>query len=503
MADTSKNGIVTMVRTFVADERPNTVAFSLGVSAKASCRSCLLEVRQGFLTTTVENGQGIEAMSLNLSDPRYSTVGRLVAELSSRRGYAVVTESSFAYDRPSDDLVVPGGLHELSTEKVVAFRHRTFSDAEIVKFIGSAIALHNPNYPGIGSVPKNEVALVAMKAASLALTARATEAAGRTMLGVDPQKLLNIVRQLDERYAAEVQRLKPVLPVPKTDESKIGHGDVVIGKLYRDSLRSGGREPHRHVVPQTPPKLYDFIEEDIGDTTVRLRWSVPRDTNFAHFEVWRSTSPGVERNLAGRIVSPTSPQLAVSTQYSDINEARQIVGVPWGGASPVYDGMYFGTWSENAFSGTSYIDGHSYTAGGQSGVLLHEPLEPETDYYYRIFAMDQNRQVSASEERRVRTRAMRARFSRLAGGALDVSSISPQEGPLAGGTALTVVGTNLANAKLRVNGKEAVTVSNSGTVLVVTTPGFQNTQLVGMRVDLVLVSPNGLKDIAQGGFRYT
>ena len=79
MAGNARNDLVSALRSKIADDRATVASFSL--KATATNVSVLAEVSNGYLTTTVTRGEGVKDIRWNLSDPKYSTIGRLVQEL--------------------------------------------------------------------------------------------------------------------------------------------------------------------------------------------------------------------------------------------------------------------------------------------------------------------------------------------------------------------------------------------------------------------------------------
>jgi hypothetical protein len=231
---------------------------------------------------------------------------------------------------------------------------------------------------------------------------------------------------------------------------------------------------------------------------------------IAGYELWRDTQPQVERCISGRLAAAgTSAQLPTETQFSRSSTSKQVYGTGQGsGVSPVFDGFTFGTRADLSGSGVSspcFIDGivSNNPAGGTSATL-GEPLEPGTTYYYRLYIRNINGEMTPSDVLRVQTRAQRALFARNANGTLSSSCISPTSGTIAGGTSVTITGTGFTQGcVLKINGKVCTITSLSSTQLVVTTPGQTNASFVGRYLDVVLESPNGLKDIVLSGWRYT
>ena len=260
------------------------------------------------------------------------------------------------------------------------------------------------------------------------------------------------------------------------------------------------------------PQLLDPSGDDIEDTLVRLRWSQDRDESFSYYELWRDTQPNVERNVSGRLDGPPNgtPHLPTATQYSKAGTSKQVLGLAVGAnrISPTFDGFFFWTAAELAGSNivnATFMDGVVHPNPGASTMsVLGDPLEPEFTYYYRLYSINWNGEVQHSNVLSVNTKTIRARFTRTSTKELDTNAISPQTGPLAGGTTVTITGTNFVEGmKVYIGGKQAAETSRTATEIVVTSPQFVNEDFIGKQLDVVIVSPTGLKDIAIGGWTYT
>lgn len=507
MAGNSKNDLVSSLRSKLSDDRASTAAFSIAVTATA--KSALLEISNGFLTVTIESGQSVDSLRFNLNEPRYSTIGRLFSQLTKSRGYQVTADTHMHSDHLSIDLRVDG-MQEIAEKKSYTLRHHIWSEQELASFVQEAMFLHNPNYVNLSAVPKNEHPFVIMKAQAAAYRALAADSARRKGLETDAETLLSLAQDLERQYRDDRQRLARVVPVPKADESKMGTGDTVVGSLVRRSLRAGYTAPHRPAGNTQPPHLYDTADDDVEDVIARIRWSQAREARFVYYELWRDTQPKVERNLSGKLdaVGATVPVLAAQTQYAKAGTSKQVMGIHTAInlTSPVFDGFFFWTAAEMAGANVTmatFVDGLIMNTAGQMA-LLGDPLEPDTEYYYRLYATDWNGEILPSEVKKIRTKAMRMSFLRNANQELASDAINPIQGPIAGGTAITIKGQNFGpGLKVTVGGKDcAVTVDNASQ-LTVTSPTFANPQFAGRFVDIVIQSPNGLRDIAVRGWKLT
>lgn len=502
MAGNARHDLVSAFRSRIADDRNSVTAFSL--SATGECKEAVVEITNGFLVVSVQGGSSVAALRLDLSSPAYSTVGRLVAALRAARGYTVSAEGSYVAEHPSTDLVVEG-VPDIARQGSATFRHRMFSDGELLRMLNEAIALHNPSYSGPANVPRSEHPYVLLKAAAVAYRAIAADTAKRKSLDADANTFLSLAKDAEEQYRADIDRNHRIVPVAKADESKMGSGDIVVGTMYRRSLRSGTLSHFRDAPAPQAPDLYDAADNDVEDTQVRLRWSQAKDEHFSHFEVWRGTTGDIERSVGGRLgLGAPSPQLPSQSAFTRAGTAKQVLGSSLH-MGPVTEGFFFWTAAEAGGASTvsaSFIDG--VITSGQTSEALGEPLEPETEYFYRVYAVNRNGEISASQTRRYRTKLIRGRFARTTPGTLSPSALSPQTGPLAGGTVITVTGTGfVTGAKLLINGKECVISALSATSITATSPAFVNTEFRNRRLDVVLVSPTGLIDIIQAGWAYT
>jgi hypothetical protein len=508
VATNARNDLVSQLRTRLSDDRASVTAFTLRVDG---VKSALLELTNGFLTVTVEGSEKASSIRWALSSASYNTIGKLVSLLSRQAGYVVTPDESYRADHPSLDLRADG-IPDIASQ-AFSFRHRLFSDEELNGYITEAISAHNPNYTST-SIPKNEYHYVLLKAASRAYRVLAVDTARRKGMDTDAATYLQLATDLDREYAEDVKRMQRVIPIPRADESRVGGGDVMQGHIVRRSARMGYTAGYREALPPTPPILFQPSDDDIEDVSARIRWSQNREASFSYWELWRDTQPQVERSIAGKLTTASnqvvSPLLPTSTQYSRASTSRQVMGLSMGAnrVSPVFDGFFFWTAAELAGSNVvncAFVDGLVFNNPGAGQIsLLGEPLEPEYTYYYRLYAINWNGEVVPSDVLRVQTKPMRAKFGRNANGSVASGVLSTSTGTIAGGTSVTLTGTNfVAGTTVRINGKLCPIVSQTSTSLVVTTPAWSNSDFVGKTMDMVLESPSGLKDILQRAWTYT
>lgn len=510
MSSVARKGLVAGLRGRINDERASVDALTLSVR---NCDSATVELHQAFLRIEVRNGQKARSLQWSLQQPMYASVGLLVSALRQQPDYDVAVAESAVQDFPAGELVVEGGFGPCGRDTRQTLRHRVFSDAELSEYLSEAILIHNPNYT-ISSVPENEKPLVLLKAASRCYRTLAGDAVKRRGLGEDAAVLLSLARDLDAEYDSAVARNRRVIPVVKVEEGSIGAGEVIVGTIVRENLRFGTRAPIRSALAPDPPVLLDPVDGDVEDTNVRLRWSQNRAPDFVHYELWRDTQPQVERNynLRLNIESQLSgnPQLPQQNQFTRAGTSVQVLGsnLSNNNTSNAFDGFFMWTASEvggarvvNVTFNDGIVVPEPMNQSETQVSSLGTPLEPGTDYYYRLYLVNRNGEIVQSDILRVKTKELRARFKRdgrsLAGDALSV-----YQGPLAGGTEVTLKGTNLTGAKVSVGGKPATVVTNDGTTLVFTAPRFTNPEWIGRKLQVTLHSANGLIDVLQAGWTY-
>jgi len=507
---TPRTSLINRLRSSLSDDKGSVAAFTLSVTGE--CKSALLELTNGFFSVTVARGNNVNSIRLDLSNPAYNTTGKLLRYISALKGYSVAKDENFdtSEDFPSSGMVIDHGLQDISNGSSCTVKHNIFSNEELRQVLEEAVSLHNPNYT-INRVPVAEHPYVLQRARAIAYRILATDAAKRSGIEGEAKVFLGLAKDQEDQYNRDVKRQQRIIPSPKIDESKIGSGDTIQGELFRPNLRTGYDAPYRSALPPESPVLLQPSDDDIEDTLIRLRWNQDRDSSFLYYELWRDTQSNVERSIAGRLDSSsnTSAALPVQTQYEKATTAVQVMGLTGNRTSPVFDGFYMGTFAEQSSTGlvkSSFIDGVVVNnPGAGSPSVLGAPLEPETDYYYRLYAINRNGEVQHSNVLHVRTKAIRALFARLSNGALDTTNaISPTSGTIAGGTAVTITGTDFVEGiYLTIGGKRCTEVSRSSTQLVVTTPGMSNSSFADKALDLALYSPTGLVDIVKGGYTYT
>jgi len=496
VAGSVKGSLVTSLRSRLSDERPSSIALTLSASG---CKSAVADISNGFLNISITGGTGpIKSVRFDLDLPKYSTVGRLISELSSAPGIKVDAGDASDREFPSSELVMDG-MPEIGPQgKATALRHYMFSDRELASFLEEACQVHNPNYAP-SNVPIAEHPYVVKKAAAAAYRALAANAAKRRGLEMDVDSCLKLARDLEDQYAKDLKVQLRAVPVPKVDDSYVGSGHIMEGKLFRRSLRTGLPSSIKLGGDLPAPDLFNPADDDVEDVFVRLRWNINKDDRFMRYELWRDTLPEVERSLGGTLdASYVSPSLPENTQYSKPSTSKQVLIIYGSARTTIF------AENKDTMVTSSFVDGQTGDRTYGNARTIGEPLESEMDYYYRLYSVSRTGEVVGSEVIHVKTKKQRGLFKRTSAGLLDPTGFSVASGPLAGGTTVTITGTGFeAGVTVTIGGKLATIVSVNSTTIVLTTPAFSNRSFIGKPLDIIVTSPNGLKDIAKAAWAYT
>ncbi len=488
--------LVAQLRRRIKDERPSRTALRFACDDEAAS-DCLVNISDsGMFTTTTFNSREAADLSIDLSETPYNTVRKLAEYLQQQAGYAVTLEQDFEAEHPAVDLQIVGSMSVLRT--AVSLKHHIFSNEELLEVLTKACTRHNISYTPT-TLPRNEEELVLMLAHVDVNRRLAQDAAKRRNLELTVEQILQIATDIEWSYADTVKRQQRVIPTPKFDEGLTEQGDVVIGTFVKRSMRSGFFSPMAGGLPPTKPILELPSSADVEDTKVRITWRRNTDLNFYSYELWRDTVPDVVRPKSLQLITdgPSLLRDQVKQPFTSKLVFRSY------GSHSNKDNIGWATFIEQAGQLiTEFIDVGSGD-GGPTGALTAPPLEPEMTYYYRLYTISLNYEVSESNVIAVKTKPMRAKMS-------SPSPITPTSGPA--GTTVTVTGegfTGLTSGPIpgsvTLGGKPVSgLVIVSDTKMTFTVPTFQNQAYLNVNLDLVVTSPvTGLKDVYAQGFRYT
>ena len=461
------------LRRRIKDQHPSVQALTVGVTDTAVTRA-LLEITSGRMVFVCAGGS-VRPFDISLHDPLNGTVGRLHEQLQRMPGMVSSLDKDGDPEHPASDLE-SFGPKDIRQQGLI-LRHRTFSDAELEKVIHGAITRHNPSL-NVHTLPPGEWELVLLLAQAGIARERAGDASKRKGTSETVSDLLAIARDLENTYAADFRRLNRVLqPARESNPHAVHQGDVMMGTLYRRSLRTGYMSPTSASLPPSALVLSEPDDLDDGDTEVRVRWERSAEPSFLSCELWMDTQPEVVRQSG-------IPQLGlVVSEERDVSfrETSSRLAGKWVGPNATgIGGTMAGPIVENS--------------GQLAQGLIVTRLEPETDYYFRIYVFNVNGEYAASEVVLHHTKPLRVRFN-LTNPVLPIQSVA--------GVTLTFNfdstngGPFTTDHRILVGGKELTVTRVSDTQATAPAPSF----LQKGHKDVVVISPTGLKHIRKDGYQ--
>lgn len=491
----SEPKLIQLLRERIPDDtftRPGmTIALKPGVTAREAC----IEISNGFLRTTVVHSAAPD-LNISLTARNTNTLGGLAKELKKYSAYYCVTpDGEMHQDHPSTDLrVVKGDL----TAGGACLNHRRFSDGELRKIIHLAAQNQNVNYTS-STVPETEFIFVCQLAAADACKIMAQNAVKLRGLTSSVQDLMEMSKAYRDEWAQSVRHQKRAINVAKIKDSDTRRGDVMVGTLYRPSLRTGHQTPNAtNEVPEAPC-LHEPLAQDVQDDQVRITWDAVKDTDFYGMELWRDVVEDVKRSQLGNAkIADTQ------TQFNQPLPTTASLVFASVGASTRYGRSVLTQYGEaTGQSVNTFVDGHDNDNNFQHVVSDADapPPEPNTTYYYRLYVFDTNRLAIGSNVVRARTRNIRAKLSRDN----SIPKIDPTTSPMAGGAPLTVKGTKFhAGMRVRLGDKiiEDLVIVDTETATG-TVPEVFNEDITQVHIDLSITSDTGLVDLAKDVFKYT
>lgn len=494
-------------RRTIRDVRHSMRAFGFGIS-DSTVTSAILEVTDGRFTVTVIGGSQVPptpSLDLDLSNPRYDTVGRLYQVLSRAPGYRCTVDEDADLGHTSLDLEPFGPLNVggSSTESQgVDIRTHRFSDFELEELLHNAIQRHNPSFQ-LATMPAQEYAFVLPLAMANVLRLQAGDAAKRKGLSETVADLLALAGSYEEQYTKDTDRLKRALHSPKEANSNTtDEGDVMLGNMYRRSMRTGFMSPLAMVIKPSDVVLKDPDERDIEDDNVRVVWQRNRDVDFYSYELWMDATPDVVRTREGSLVSAGIP-LAFLDVFSGPNPPGQRLTT---------SRMVFRSFGPNSNASRSSFATFVEEFGQLISSYACGALESTTTYYWRLYVIDVNYIAVGSNVVKATTKPLRCRFmlqqmnpnnpSYATGPFIDNTSGPP--GTVFNITCSPNYGQFTAAHQFRI-GPKILTAGSGLTItdpyhIAVTVPTFQNIQ---QPFDLSIISPTKLVDVQPQSFTVT
>jgi hypothetical protein len=463
--------LVSELRRVIRDTKPVMTALTVSVQDTA-VTSATLELTDGRLILAVSGGT-MRGFDLLLVGGLTDTVGKLHQHLQRYPSVAVEANAEMNEEHPTSDLEPFGPIDV--RQQGAQLRHHVFSNWELDKILERAALRHNPSISPM-AIPAAERELVLTLAQSLVLKIKAQDAVKRKGTDSDVATLLSLAADLETQYERDAKRLqRAIQAVPEAPNGTVGVGDVMTGNLWRRSARTGFKTPLG--VAEGPPivPLLEPDERDPEDTAARVRWTKAKVADFYAYELWMDTR---EETLRER-------------------ETSQMAGFAIGGIQPrgadrvSSSKLVFRAFGPSANRQTMAFSTFIETQGQLITSFNVGELEPETDYFFRLYVKDLNFEETCSEVVRVRTKALRSKFDR------DLTALPTTKNI---GQTFTVTfdadwGTfSPTTHQVTLGGKVVVPVLVSGTTYTITVPSFFQVGS-GKTKDLVVLSPNGLLDV--------
>ena len=494
------NSIIAEFRRRVKDVRHSVRAFGLAVT-DPQVTQALCEVTSGHLIVTVFGGTA-SSIDLDLTANRTDTIGALHQAISRMPGYRASLDEDASLDHASVDLEEFGPIPINGTG--VDLLHHVFADSELEELLKYALQRHNPTLT-FSTLPPQEWAFVMPLAQANYVRVQAHDASKRKGTAEDVQSLLALAESFERQYDKDTTRLSRALRSPKeTNSNNLDEGDVMLGTLVRRSTRTGFMSPLAATIPPDYAVLVEPDEYDVEDTNVRIVWQRNKNVDFYSYELWMDTRPEVERNREGGLIIAGTP---VADQQ-----------LPSGGG--IYSSaqrlttskMVFRSFGSNSNSSRSSFS----TFVEEFGQLIRSfsvgGLEPQRDYYFRLYVISINYIATSSNIVKARTKAVRCGFLPMGNNPNYPSAPSGVALSVANGSPGTVVNVRLDTTRAAFTSAHtfyfagmAVTPSilSAGYALQFTVPSFQNTLNYNTPQDISIVSPNGLVDVQNQVFTVT
>lgn len=462
MSTLSTTTLIDELRRRIRDVHPSVQCLTIGVQGNGITSAKLEITNQRMIF--VGSGGGIRPFDVDLTSPLNQTVGLLHDSIQRMTGMVSAMDNQADPTHLAMDLESFGPRDVLGQGTIL--RHRVFSDPELIRVLESALRRHNPSLT-IYNLPPAEFELTLTLAQAMIARELAGDTIKRKNTAETVESLLSIAASHEQVYERDNRRLARVIQSPKEGNANgTGRGDVMMGTMVRRSLRTGLMTPMAGSSPVAPPNLYPPSDDDDQDDNVRVRWDRSPDTNLLRYELWMDSHANVIRSAR---VGREARGILIQNRDQEVRDTSSVFlgsveGESMASASPVFS---------------------TYILGGGTMVtsVVVGLLEPETSYFFRVFAVSINGEASASEVVEHTTRHRRARLAKT-------NPVLPGLGPA--GTLVTLRfdpdwSPFTVNHRLTVGGKVVIPTIVTGYQITFLVPSFVQK---GMK-DIVVTSPDG------------
>lgn len=297
-----------------------------------------LEVTDSHLITTVADSDSATALNLDLQQPEYGTIERLVHYINGLDGYAARVASDGEGIHVSDDLEIIAPKDIL--RRFVQLKSRRWSDSELEDFLLRAISKlsrdTNKKFD-IVTMPSKMRDMLFLLATLGVYWDQINNATKRRGLDLSVDEFRSLHQAILDEYE---RALKSYLAQQAEAESEEleetgGSGDIILGTQYRRNLRTGRLTPS--ALSPFPPAA-TLSAGFIGGGKIQVVWTPVRMFNFHHYELWRGTTADLS-NLSevSRPVGAIAPTgVKITSEYAP----ERTLWVD-GGTSPLPPGTYY------------------------------------------------------------------------------------------------------------------------------------------------------------------
>lgn len=461
----------------IQDLRHSKRAMGLAVVDPATT-SALAEITNGHLIVTVSGGAAPN-LDLNLTGPRYDTIGALYQVLSRSTGYRAVIDEDADLDHSSIDLE-PFGPLEIKGTGVDLTTHK-FSDIELEEVLGQAITKHNPAMT-LFTIPPPEFKLILPLAHAIICRNMAFDAIQRRGLAEDGAALDRLAKSYEAEYEADRSRqLRAIMPVREANPNKVFQGDFTEGNLRRRSLRTGFITPLAEALEPDQPIIVEPDEHDVEDDNIRIRWERNVQVDHFSYELWMDNRPDVVREREGGLVF-TGP---ISMGYQPAEDRSAVRSTT--------SKLVFRGFGPNSGSARSTFSLFVEEFGQLVKTFSVGRLESSTTYYFRLYVISINYIAKGSNVISATTKPLRARFHPHS----YANVLSGQAGTVVTLTLDTTKGAFTAGHVLQIGEKVVTPTIIDPYHVQFTVPSFQQKDIPK---DLSIISPGGMVDIRNAAF---